>query len=383
MKQVTSKYFRDQCVKHYPGLGTNITYWKHLRRLLFSPAIDKATGNILIPHSAIAYDEGCFMSKNYSAEGFLNRFINDVDSTYLYTEYKYAEGLCREAIFKPHPEVATALDAELKGEYESQELVFFHSGIKANPRNLKKVLEEERAEAANRIGLLNCMQAEQIQEYMNALAPNQFSKILDNWQEAYELASNINNPISKQIQCRVLLSIKHRPIPVYEPSKQLNTVRLFSTNAAIPCLKKEVRKTLTKGWYEADLVNCQLAIVAMLWDISEVKEFLKRGISIWKVLVPDLGIEQDSTEYEAAKSVIKDYLYGLIFGMSLKRLKASLDHDLYKQFGIKHGEKKFLDHHLIKPIITARSKMIAKIAGQGYGLTIFGKKIKVINVSSG
>ena len=56
-------------------------------------------------------------------------------------------------------------------------------------------------------------------------------------------------------------------------------------------LKRELRKVLTRGWYEFDLASSQLAIIGKTWEIKEVQEFLTSGGKIWAELFKHYGIE--------------------------------------------------------------------------------------------
>jgi hypothetical protein len=148
-------------------------------------------------------------------------------------------------------------------------------------------------------------------------------------------------------------------------------------------LRKDLRKLITKGWYEFDLASSQLAIVGKTWEVAEVQEYLRSGSKIWADLINHYGIDAtdlkktDEAKYEDIKKVLKDSLYSLIYGKQKRNLIRFLDEGLLP-FGLKEAGKKFLNHPLMKTLFEAREKKITELNGCDTAETIFGRVIKIV-----
>jgi len=120
---------------------------------------------------------------------------------------------------------------------------------------------------------------------------------------------------SKVMTEKALHRIMIDPKPLLRPVD--NSVRAFSHQASLTTVKREVRKILTRDWVEYDLRYAQLAIVARLWRIPELLEFLEGNTSPWTYLTRTLA--PSASDKEQAKDIIKNAVYALIFGSSEKR----------------------------------------------------------------
>jgi hypothetical protein len=93
-------------------------------------------------------------------------------------------------------------------------------------------------------------------DYLNNLAPNQFTQLLRNLEGAQRTGTL---PEAKQARELILLeSISLQPQPFYCIARK--STRLAPVGASLCSLKSEVRKALTSGWVEVDLQNVQLAV---------------------------------------------------------------------------------------------------------------------------
>lgn len=380
MKKTCSKTFRDLVFQIYPSLDLDESYQRHIQRLLFSTQRDEE-GRALIGRNQIARDEEkthLLKSKRYSAIAFLKEFQQTVmdEESYKWSDYSYAEHKCRVAKVKFDDVIEAALIQELRGDWADDERVYFVGGGKFSPSLQRKELKASRVRASQTISLLDCECSREIQAYMNNLPPNRFTKIMQNWQEAKRAANHLAKPQSQASQLRVLDAIRDQPVPVYKVSDKGNTVRLFSDGESVLSLKSEIRRILTQGWLETDLVNSQLAIAATLWNISEIKEYLEKNVSIWKDLVPALGVPLDSPLYSDCKGIVKRYLYGILFGMGKNKAKRELNQQL-AGIGIKKGGQKFMTHWAIQALLSNRDRVMDEVRKEGYGETCFGKRINV------
>ena len=133
---------------------------------------------------------------------------------------------------------------------------------------------------------------------------------------------------------------------IYLP--KLRTDRVFSDGkiANDKCLRQQ----LYHGCYVVDICNAQLSIIAKLWNLPKVSEFLQSGGKIWDTLMEFTGLD---------KPTLKDFLYSSIYGMEEDHLKLLYDNKLFS-------------HELIVELIGARNQEIERIVGGKALTTAFG-----------
>jgi hypothetical protein len=272
----------------------------------------------------------------------------------------------------------------------NEDRVYIDTGLKYTRRNRdrdKLIMEQEARIFFN----FSAPEAKPVLEYMNSLPTNLVTKLLyekdgsftENWKNALAYTMEIEDEEVRDSQIITLQNIRDDLKAYYQPSLEGNTCRVFPANLSIPMLMKGIRKILTKGWWEMDLASSQLAIVAVIWDIPEVQEFLKNGGKIWKELFNHYGLDaeaikkaDDDLYNDIKRTVFKESLYGLIYGMSIKNLRARLEDNLTRCC-ISGGAKHFLKHPIIKTLLIARNKKMRELNKGGSVTTIFGKELSV------
>ena len=349
-------------------------HWNLFRTLAFNHYIDKDTGAVRLGAETIARAVNqlqAYKTGHFNAGKIIKHFLQDVipgcaslmvdnigrewsTSTWVKRDddssYKISEGKQRRVLLNWPLDVKTIIDNELNGLY-NEEKVYIESGNKRNLNKERNFLNLKIEECQQEVEVLECLPAKDIATYLNNLPVNGFNKIKDNYKAALEEIKKISNHNVKNQQLIILDTISESPKPVYKPTE--NTDRLFGNGANITNLKKNIRKILTRGWTEADLRSAQLAIVARLWNIKGIDSFVKK--SPWDSLIIATGL---------TKSMVKDYTYGAIFGMSLKRIK--------DEAGVK-----FFNHPLIQALLKARQSYISKVVKDGYLLDAFGTSLEV------
>lgn len=406
MKRMITRNNREKLEELLPGLNDVSScnckkehHWKFFRLLAFSAYRDPVTGAVRIGQEALARCQDKLSSlaaNNYSAKPFLMHCLNKVlpgiativldeqgrdwsVSTWETVEelgnvsVKTASGMQRRAIVTWPVEVQDIINAELSSNTE-EELVYIDTGLSKSAKREREELKRDREDAdENVMALAKSPRAIAMANYLNNLPTNKFTATLSNFDAAQKVVESIDNPNTKLTQQIILQSIKERPMPLYIPTERSD--RLYTTGPSLQNLKKSVRKALTADWYEADLQSSQLAIVAKLWNIPEVTEFLASGKSIWDSYLNHFGLVKEKIDYDAFKKTIKDHTYGLVFGMGKKRLTKELTEDLsvvntdlsaeMEVYGIKNGGEKFLEHPLVKAIVNARKKRIKDLVHAG------------------
>jgi hypothetical protein len=145
-------------------------------------------------------------------------------------------------------------------------------------------------------------------------------------------------------------------------------------------LCRKLRKAICRGWYEYDLVSSQLTIVAKLWNIGEVQEFLQSGNKIWISLFEYLGVKYAYNKLNnpdwlsALKDLFKESLYSLIYGMEKSCLLARLTKGLKKLKIDKKGID-VLNHPIMAALYKAReAKIITVLQDEKLVLDWYGDK---------
>jgi len=417
-KRLVTKEFREKLLSIFPSCFSyncceKGTHERFLQTALFSTFIDKVTGATMFNQEMVAriankveklkdnhFVAGPILNHllELLPEGVATLYVNAAGYSYSpgqfataeeLNEYevikegrlvmnsnpnrkiKIADGFCRQVTFSWPEEIKELLTIEKnkklskKSRYEKVNIV---TGELHTARKQTSNLKELEEEASEIIDILDNKFGQQIAQYMNELPVGHFEDLLS--EEAINRTMKVVNTLPAQVreqQLNILNAIADQPKVFYRPSRNGNTDRLFGNGANITNLKKEVRKALTKDWVECDAKNLHLAIVAKLWNIDSLKEFLSLGKSFWSYIQNALQVEgEDSKKY------IKEATYGLVYGMSKKNLEERLD----SQLGMGMG-KKFLNISLIKDILSARKEVINYHMNIGEIEDCFGTKFAV------
>lgn len=320
---------------------------------------------------------------NYSAEPFLLKFQYHVMSkdTFSWSGWNYKQGLARIAYVKFPKHIVTLIEEERI--MACKDRVYFDTGKKRNAASEKVDRELIKQEAYTYFDFA-IPEAKPLLTYMNNLSVRNFSKVIAaNFDAAFLKALAIKDPIKKRVQIEVLLTLQEDLQPFYKPSERGCTDRIFPCNYSIPMLKREIRKELTKGWYEFDLANSQLSIVSKTWGITEVQNFLANGGKIWQTLFTHYGFNQielkkvDPKKHDAIKDVLKTNLYSLIYGMPKFNVIKNVNEGL-QEWGIQKAGYRYFDHSIIKALYTARETKLKELNQLDEVETIFGKKLQII-----
>lgn len=384
MRKTTSKAFRDAFNITYPGLNFSLSYWRFMRYLIFGNK-DEDTQLPLIDLFHVAKAENkeyLVRHNNYIAEPFLLNFQEYVMSveTFFWSDWSYKQGIARIAYVQFPEHIITLIEKERT--MACKDRVYFDTGKKTSTATQRVDRELIKQEAYTYFDFA-IPEAKPLLTYMNNLSVRSFSKVINaNFDLAFKKALAIEDPIKKRVQIEVLLTLQEDLQPFYKPSERGCTDRIFPCNYSIPMLKREIRKELTKGWYEFDLANSQLSIVAKTWEIKEVQDFLSNGGKIWKELFAHYGFNQaelkatDHKKHDAIKDIFKTNLYSLIYGM-LKFNVIKNVNEGFEKWGIQKAGYKYFDHPIIKALYVAREAKLKELNQLDEVETIFGRKLKV------
>ena len=294
---------------------------------------------------------------------------------------KVAQGMCRQVTFSFSKEVLDMVEEELTSSVSSKRngKVYFVSGKSYSYYLNRKDTNVIENTVEDSVELLDNEVSKKIARYMNNLPVGLFEEIVNNnMSDALNEIEAIKDEDVRYQQLTILGSIADQPKVFYRPSKNGNTDRLFGYGANITNLKKEVRKALTKDWVECDAKNLHLAIVANLWSVESLENFLATGKSFWSYIIEQLKLAQDHSptssenDPEQVKKYIKEATYGLVYGMSRDNIINHLD----TYFGEGKGNI-FVNDKIIKDILSARKAAYSYYITVGSIEDAYGRSHKV------
>lgn len=382
MRSTVSTTFRNIIEEYYPGLNLKPTYWRFMRCLIFGPK-DTMTGLSLIDGYHIAKANNmvpAFRNNNHVGKFFLEEFQKDVmtPKTFSWSGWNYENKQARIAIVTFPEEIITLITKELINTVKDR--VYFDTGLAVTRARTQAQREIMRIEAETYFEFA-LPEAKPLLHYMNNLSTHSFSKVIDkNWDAAWSKVSQIEDFLSFSVQVEIMMTLRESVQPFYKPSQRGCTPRIFPCNYSIPMLRRDIRKTLTQGWYEFDLANAQLAIVAKLWNIQPIQDFLSTKQSIWTELFKHFNRTSLKTtndlKYQGIKSVFKKALYSLIYGMPKGNLIKEINEGL-KAYGISQGRKHFFTNTLIQALYIAREAKFQEMNELEEVSTIFNKTLQI------
>lgn len=214
-----------------------------------------------------------------------------------------------------------------------------------------------------------------------------------------ELVDHARSEQDPDVRIAALRTIKHlrlQPVPVYRTTG--GTQRLSPHGLSLAGADRWIRRRVLHDCVEIDMSSAQLAIVAALWDVPIVRDFLAGGHSIWDELTRWLigqhpknrfALERDGVRL---KGLLKVMVYGVCFGMREKNLarwgnpnaggpKEREEHQRDLEFvsfvfrsSAKDVGAAFISHPLVRDLLEARRRKMAAVSEAG-GLTdLFGRR---------
>lgn len=215
-------------------------------------------------------------------------------------------------------------------------------------------------------------EAEEMLRYLNMLPHNLFTNVWKNKTQVKQVVAAMPEGRGKQQIQAYVRSILREPQPFYRPSAGVGD-RIFGIGGNLTNVGADIRSILVPEWYEADLKNSQLAILAQIGDIKEVQSFLAQGEDVWAELCRHMGVPPDKRQ--AGKRALKGCLYPTTYGMSRANLKKTVVKK-FEEKGLVGDPRKFLKHWIIKALIKARMELGRRIKAKGGMETCYGRFIE-------
>jgi hypothetical protein len=374
-RTTVSRHFRRHVAEAFPALEQDEVGWRMMQYLFFGHARDRVTRKRLLSHATLAEIAGHKGNpSNFKSGQFLQKFRDTYFSadTFSWTPHLSAEK-CRQVETLILPEsLQRALTDEYARKHYSTGRIYFDTGetysVKTQRRE-RRMMQKSATDAAREA---KTREAREILDYLNNLPPHLFTRIVGlNHEAAVKVAMSLEKENAREQQLNILKQIREQPQTFYRPVTDGNTDRVFGVGGGFTGLKREVRNALIQGWHKADLRSAQLAINAMLWDVPEIKTFLrKKHRSIWQELYEHFELTDE--EATRAKPALKTALYAACYGMGVRKIGKNLTTELDKS-GITRNGNLFTKHPLIKALLAGRKRAVTAIQRDGGGRTCFGK----------
>lgn len=356
-----SQTFSKQLDALYPASRLDQSFRRFLMYLAFGSWVDHHHRYLRVSQEVCAILEKRPLNGHYCANHYLTKMHKQLPemkiSGWQYngveqelSELQTDKEHCRLVLHKGlSTAFLQAITDEQQGQYPKSDKIHYLTGNKYT-KNIATAILKQEEELVHNINapITKTQLQQQFIDYFNTLPSQTFTQLLKhNYDTTLALFHSFPfiNPETKEHNLKLLETIQQQPKPFYQAVPDCR--RLYAVGNAIPYLKKELRKELTKGWIEFDLVNCHLAIIAKDWNIPSLFKQLQEG-SMWSYL---------ATTYDVAlyKAVLKKALYALVYGDS----KAEIERNLQKASLPKRS--KFFKLPLIHDIYQAREHQLQEV----------------------
>ena len=367
-----TKKFREMSRQCFPALDKDPVYWRFFSYLIAGDFFDRDSGQLVLSRDVVAEVVGKAGDKNVKAGDFLKRFKKQV----MRDRFDYRDAW----VAKVQARLLEKLDLpeQLKKALEEEDFmvssgkVSLADGKVFHRKKAKQMREGLKAQAMRAIEYAKNPEAEEMLRYLNMLPHNLFTIVWKNKKQVKQAVAALEEGRGKQQVEAYVRSIMREPQPFYAPSAGVGD-RIFGIGGNLTNVGADIRAILVPEWYEADLKNSQLAILARIGEIKEVQSFLAQGENVWAELCRHMGVPPD--KYTDGKMALKGCLYPTTYGMS----RANLKKTVVKKFdekGLVGDPRKFLKHWIIKALIKAREKLGRRIKAKGGMETCYGRFIE-------
>lgn len=366
--KLVDREFRQEVAERLPGLGNDYRLWRILEYILFGTWVDEETGLLVLSAKQTAYlvgEERKWLNHRFRQQELLDEFSNRVFPV-------STVGIVFGSFFGPDragrllAQVPPWLNEQAASERRRTggDLVEFATGAQWTRQRQAKAKQSVRLQAVEAMKSSPCPETTRLLEHLNGLPQNSFAAIRERISGAHELVDEIGRDTERQHN--LLRAIEQHCQPFYGPVG--GSVRVYSFNESFLRLKREVREHLTEGWLKADLRSAQLAIVAARWHCAQLADYLQQGKSIWPELLGSLGLALDGEQ----KSLVKELVYAVVFGMDERNLKA-LAARQWPQ--VPDPWDRLKRNRLLGEVLRARRLAFKRIRADGGATDAFGRKL--------
>lgn len=320
--------------------------------ITLDPMFDNHEWNrIVVPHDLVREILG-----GRNAGESLRRFSDDTGIALDISDSMYTAGLART--------IATPVDVDTIAELTEHPFpnqadrsgsVSFLNGTPWTPYQEKKQKSKIRASLlrpAKRglptTGLIDYLHQDRVQHWLTKTG-------IEKWDKMSAIAASLDEPRREMADTIIK---KNRQCMCLGYTSVANTDRIYAVGCNIMQLPREVRHVFYEDAYNIDLKASQLSIVASVWGIPMLTEFLAAG-DVWHQWLDylELGAE--------FKGALKEWIYALLYGMSKKHLAERACNTL--------GGDAILAHPVVKKLLDCRKRQLGFIMKEGGAIDGYGE----------
>lgn len=344
---------------HFPDSAQNESFRNFIMYLSFGTWYDWNSNLLRLSQKICAIIENKPFNGKYVAQPFLDEMQKLLPGLVI-DHWTYLSGAAQET-YQKDSHARLVIDSGLSEEWvqiieqekknilstPKEDLVHYFTGSKYNRIRSKAAIEESDEQGASQMSAKTAVELqERFLEHFNGLDTHSFTKaIKDNLEQTVKLAETFefNDEGVRDRNFKLLDSIKMQPKPFYYAVE--GSRRLYGYGSCIPYLKRELRKELTKGWVEFDIINCHLAIAAKDWNIVGLQKLFAAGKTVWNYFA------EQGIDVVKAKPILKQFLYSMVYGDSKANMKSLLRKSTNMTLKL---IEEFFNLDLIKEIFDAR-----------------------------
>ena len=398
---VCSAKLREQVLKAYPALKSDIRMRRLLAHVVFATERCEETGGVPVPYEVLAAIAGRSKQgrgKNFSGREFLMSAKESAFPGLEWVNHDRDRGLARRITslgLERHVQQAILYDLA-RDLVEMEAPVHFVSGKRRTSKTARATRRHVEEKVANGTPAFSSSsdgghsqsvfpdQSIELMRHMNGLSPRLFTTaVAGGFEDARAVALSIECPRKRASALAVLRCVRDAPKPLYQMSNRECSVRIFPATASMLTLPTAVRRALTRDWHELDLQSSQFAIAASEWRVTEVLQMLNQGYDVWTDISETFSL--GASEWATVKPAFKRALYSGLFGMDQPALKAQLTRSLrgtpLEALG-PGAAQMFTDHHVIAEMLEHRDQMLNGIEESGGAIDCFGREIEIREGSS-
>ena len=275
------------------------------------------------------------------------------------------------------------------------------TGTTFNPKvHGRELRERARLAAQARRQKDTPMQTAALIDYLHARAPRTFSeRVSRSLGDLVATARKTKDNDVRHAELRSIRALRLQPLPVY--TTKARTQRVVPQGQGLATASTWIRRRVLSDCVEFDMASAQLALVAALWDVPDVRTFLAEslgdGPSYWEEVSGWLharftnGTFNPDRHFDRLKGLLKTSTYGICFGMSERNVahwgnskrmalkeKAQRKRDMRwmkRVFGVSAtvAGQALLTQPLVASLLQARTRRFEEIQKAGALTDVFGR----------
>ncbi|MFN3649323.1 MAG: hypothetical protein ACK47B_07045 [Armatimonadota bacterium] len=374
--QAVSRELRDAALDLHPALRGDDPRVQQFRRLyghfLFCNYLDEH-GRIITPHRTVQVVSEVTAHRKGKGTGAVLREFNEQVMPIDLSGYSREYGLARTVDPQFPAEILWLKSKSLPRDPElPRDRVDFATGERVSAfashqraadyasRLQQQLVVPLHGHTAELAGILN-------DQPRHAL----LKQIRRGWDATRQYVQELPHGLCRHLTENILLHLlEFSPVPQYSAVER--SPRLFAQGVNLTQTPREGRGHLLGGTL-LDLRCAQLAIVATLWGVDELRQFLADGGAIWKELLGHVGL---GDQLERFKPVLKEAVYGTIYGAKRHNVLRELSRGRPAAPGVgDERAKTLLEHPFMQVLFDRREARQAQILDDGGVRNAFGQWI--------